>query len=94
MLFQGAKIMFDAIWEHLNTVLLKDPEEKASRAQQMLQNNDAFCNTRTAFYVGGESCMSTLNQYMSDRKFGRTFLFASVSFLFVVVFSNIKYCFV
>ena len=58
--------MFEHILEHLNSVLLKDPEEEPSSVQKMYRNNEAYGNTRTAFYIGGESYLSNLNRCLSD----------------------------
>ena len=64
-MFQGAELMFNAIWKHLNEVLLKDskPESKFSRIKA---EHDAFLSSRSLLYVGNDDILQQLTSNINS----------------------------
>ena len=57
--------MFDAIWKHLNEVLLKDTE-KESKYSRILSEHDAFLSSRSLLYVGNKDKLQTLTSNINS----------------------------
>jgi hypothetical protein len=59
--------MFEAIWKYLTEVLLKDNTSAQQSVREIeLFEHDAFCDTRSSVFVGGENHHHFLNQYISQ----------------------------
>lgn len=53
--------MFNAIWKHLNEVLLVDNKDvKKSKHLIIQEQHDAFLKNRSSMYIGGEEYVTEL----------------------------------
>lgn len=65
--FKGAKLMFEAIWKHLNDVLLADQSDgDLGRRESLALQHNAYLSSHLGLYLGGDEYLRTLDTYMKS----------------------------